>query len=378
MGAQARVTTVTAPTITNVCDMCQGKQHQPLEVLRFNARQKTWLCGYCRAAPKDRPVDLDAKPAHKLAHHSGCNCKRCNQGRAVTPKAKPAKRAVAPDTKPAKVYPKVSPLILGGLVKVFSTCRSCGLIMQVTDVRDTTHPLCPEKLTRMENWERNWVGIASIAPYDKLSPVMQRKLDELEFKMDTESDENQATALANAAMQYAEWGFKVFPLARNAKEPAIPRAHRRDDPLRRCKGECGKPGHGFHDATNDVERICRWWSRHPDHNIGLATGHLFDVIDIDPGAGGAESITQLLRDNRIPLVHGIVATAGSEKTKTKLFRPSGMHLYVKATDKGCYIGLRPGVDYKARGGYIVAPPSTLGSRVRSWSWATAPSPEIKA
>jgi hypothetical protein len=222
--------------------------------------------------------------------------------------------------------------------------------------------MCQPRPTRLENWEQTWLAISRSAPYENLSAQQQRKLDELEFKMESEADETQSTALANAAMQYAEWGWKVFPLARNSKRPAIPK---------------DKGGNGFLDATNDVERICRWWSRHPDHNIGLATGHLFDVVDIDPGAGGAQSVTELLRGNKIPLVHGVVATAGSEKTRTEPFRPSGMHLYVKATGKGNFAGLRPGIDYRGLGGYVVAPPSTLGSRVRSWSWAVGPSPNIK-
>jgi hypothetical protein len=331
--------------IANVCDGCQGAKHQPLEVLRYNPRQRSWLCTVCRAAPKDRPVNLD----------------------------EPAK---------AKVYPKVSPLILGGLVRVFSSCRDCGLIMQVTDVRDTVHPMCQPRPTRIENWEQSWMAIAKLAPYQQLSPKQQHKLDELEFKMETEADQSQKTALTRAAVQYAEWGWKVFPLARHSKRPFLPSAHPDGDPLRGvCKGECGKPGHGFLDGTNDVNRICKWWSRHPDHNIGLATGHLFDVVDIDPGAGGAASLVDLLHDDKarktLNQIQGIVATAGADETRTETFRPSGMHLYVKATGKGNFAGLRPGIDYRGKSGYIVAPPSTLGSRVRSWSWAVAPSPEIK-
>lgn len=268
-------------------------------------------------------------------------------------------------------------MILENLVRTYSTCRSCGKIMQVTNPRDTTHPMCPEIKTQMENWEQTWLAIAESAPYDSISPQLQRKMDALEFKMDTHIEES--TALHNAAMQFAEWKWPVFPLAPKTKRPWFPNAHPEDDPLRGvCKGECGKPGHGFLDATCDVDRICKWWSRHPDHNIGLATGHLFDVIDVDPGAGGAMSLTELLRDNKIPYVHGIVATAGAEASRRKPFRPSGLHLYVKPTGKGNFAKLRPGVDYRGMGGYVVAPPSTLGSRVRSWSWSVTPSPNIKA
>lgn len=265
--------------------------------------------------------------------------------------------------------------ILDGLVRVYSECRNCLKLMQITDVRQTVHPLCQPRPTQVENWEASWRAIAESAPYDDIPPQLQKKMDALEFKMDTAAAERQKTALAISAMQYASWGFPVFPLAKNSKRPAIPSAH----PNGRvdCKGECGKLGHGLYDATTDVDRICKWWSRHPEHNIGLATGHMFDVIDVDPGNGGAQSLSELLHDNRIPIVHGIVATAGSEATKTEAFRPSGLHLYVKATGKGNFAALRPGIDYRGRGGFVVAPPSTRGSRVRSWSWAVPPSPEIK-
>lgn len=253
--------------------------------------------------------------------------------------------------------------LLDGLVRVYSTCRSCNLIMQVTDMRQNVHPMCPERRTRMENWETSWRAIAESAPYDSIPPTLQKKMDDLEFKMNTYADEQQVSALHITAMQYAAQGWPVFPLAKNSKKPAIPKS---------------RGGKGFLDATTDVDRICKWWSRHPDHNIGLATGHAFDVIDIDPGSGGAQSLSELLRDNRIPCVHGIVATAGSEATRTEAFRPSGLHLYVKATGKGNFAALRPGVDYRGIGGYVVSPPSTLGSKVRSWSWAVQPSPEVKA
>lgn len=275
-------------------------------------------------------------------------------------------------------------MILDGLVRVFSTCRDCGKVMQVTDVGSTTHPNCKPQNTIGELWEAAWLDMA-VQPS---SPKLDAKMRELQQKIDNHASDDEPTALANAAMTYAEWGWKVFPLKAACrpgcrrckpgspcgKKPAIPAAHPKDDPLRgACKGECGKPGHGFHDATNDIERICKWWSAHPDHNIGLATGHLFDVVDVDPGAGGAMSIADLLRNNRIPLVHAIVATAGSDTS----FRPSGMHLYVKPSGKGCFADLRPGVDYRGIGGYVVAAPSTLGSSVRSWSWAVTPSPNIK-
>jgi len=253
------------------------------------------------------------------------------------------------------VYPS---LILDGLVPVYGSCRDCGLLMQITNARDKAHPGCEPKLTRMEQWEQAWLQIAASAPYAQLKPELVHKLDDLEFKMDAATDESADTALHNAAMTYAQWGWRVFPLAKQSKVPAIPKT---------------KGGNGVLDATNDVQRICRWWSAHPGHNIGLATGYLFDVIDVDPDKGGAASIAKLLAEHRIPIVHAIVATAGCDQPR----RPSGMHLYVRATGRGNYAGVLPGIDFRGLGGYVVAPPSTLGSRVRSWSWAVEASPNIK-
>lgn len=266
-------------------------------------------------------------------------------------------------------------MILDNLVPVYSECRSCGLIMQVTDQGEHAHPCCAPKPTRVECWEQSWLEIASSAPYEQLSPCLQNKLDDLEFKIGAEHDHQ---TLHDAAMQYAQWGWRVFPLAQNNKRPAIHNAHSEKDPLRgKCKGECGKPGHGVLDATSDPDRIHLWWTRNPNLNIGLATGFLFDVIDVDPSHGGAESLAKLLAANRIPMVHGIVATAGFDGNTRDPHRAPGLHLYIKAIGRGNAAGVLPGVDYRGRGGYVVAPPSTLGSRVRSWSWAVEPSPEIK-
>ena len=51
------------------------------------------------------------------------------------------------------------------------------------------------------------------------------------------------------ALRYAALGLPSFPLAPGRKEPAIPAAHPAGDPV--CRGECGRLGHGFHDATTN-------------------------------------------------------------------------------------------------------------------------------
>jgi hypothetical protein len=162
----------------------------------------------------------------------------------------------------------------------------------------------------------------------------------------------------------------VFPLAPGAKRPALPNAHPEGDPLRgTCKGGCGKVGHGVHDATTDVDRLKRYWTKHPDHNIGLATGFLFDVIDVDVvkkegDHDGMLQIPKILASEKIPDAHGVVIT-----------RSGGVHYYIKATGKGNRGGMLPGVDFRGKGGYVVAPPSRIDPDHR-WFWSVPASPEI--
>jgi hypothetical protein len=203
-------------------------------------------------------------------------------------------------------------MIFDGLTAVYSTCMVCDQLMLVTTQGDHGHPCC--------------------------NPDARPLIYE-------------PPSLAGAAIQYAEWGFPVFPLAARSKKPAIPKT---------------QGGHGFQDAHTDVERVGRWWSAHPRHNIGVATGHRFDVIDIDSDKGGNESLAKLLAAHRIPTCHGVVSTAGG-----------GLHLYVEAAGRGNYAGVEPGVDYRGLGGYVAAPPSTRGE-TQSYVWLVAPSPTIKA
>ena len=78
------------------------------------------------------------------------------------------------------------------------------------------------------------------------------------------------SALLDAALYYArDLKWPVFPVARRGKLPLIPRAHGRDEPP--CRGECGRDGHGLHDATTNPGRVTAWWERWSDANIGLRT-----------------------------------------------------------------------------------------------------------
>ena len=158
-------------------------------------------------------------------------------------------------------------------------------------------------------------------------------------RLDAEDAEREARlqsvdALAGAALWYARHSIAVFPLRRGAKVPRV-------------------GSRGFHDATTDLDVIRAWWQAEPRSNIGIPTGHGFDVIDVD-GPVGVKSWARVIDD--LPPVLGHVCTP----------RPGGNHLYVPATGRGNRAGILPGVDYRGRSGYVVAPPSRSEVGIYRW------------
>jgi hypothetical protein len=84
--------------------------------------------------------------------------------------------------------------------------------------------------------------------------------------------------------------------------------------------------HGLADATRDPARLGWWWRRWPQANIGLLTGELADVLDVDGLAGRAA-----LR--RWATTHGLRLDGPLARTG------SGWH-YCEGEDAcGCVLGL---------------------------------------
>jgi hypothetical protein len=130
--------------------------------------------------------------------------------------------------------------------------------------------------------------------------------------------------------------------------------------------DCGQPAkhplgslvpHGVNDATTNRARVLAWWTRHPSANIGLATGHCFDVLDVD-GPTGAHAIQKLADAHGLQSFGPLVRTGGG-----------GWHYYLAPTGLG---NARPRdlehVDWRGRGGYVVAPPSRHASG-QAYQWA---------
>jgi hypothetical protein len=114
--------------------------------------------------------------------------------------------------------------------------------------------------------------------------------------------------------------------------------------------------------------VGEWWRRWPDANLALATGRRFDVLDLD-GEEGPEALRAVL--SIAPAEHpGPVARTGGE----------GWHLLFASTGLGNRVKLLPGMDWRGRGGLIVAPPSQHASGHR-YTWVrplTAALPEVPA
>lgn len=134
--------------------------------------------------------------------------------------------------------------------------------------------------------------------------------------------------LAEWAVRYARHGWPVFPIRAGQKVPASK--------------------HGCLDASANPADIAKWWDKHPDHNIGLATGVAFDVLDLD-GEEGEQAYDEWAHAKGVELPLGnapIVATPGG-----------GIHIYGAPTGAGNRAKMLPCVDWRGKGGYVVAPPS---------------------
>jgi hypothetical protein len=147
-----------------------------------------------------------------------------------------------------------------------------------------------------------------------------------------------APDLPAAALDYAGRGWPVFPCEVGGKRPA---------------GKLAR--HGLKDATIDPEVIRAWWSSEPSANIGLVTGVHFDVLDVD-GEEGFRSLVHAIDE------HGCLPSSPVSFTPN-----GGAHYFFKPTGLGNRAGFRPGLDWRGKGGYIVAPPS-VGANGTPYAW----------
>lgn len=127
-------------------------------------------------------------------------------------------------------------------------------------------------------------------------------------------------------------------------------------------------------ATAEPEALRRRWARHPDANIVLPTGQVFDIFDV-PEHAGVRALTHMRRAGVSPgpvAAYGserylfFVATRGSPADSDEWWSSS---LDVTTTHKGqlrgYHVDARPeplrdgGVRWHCRDSYVLAPPSVL-------------------
>ena len=96
------------------------------------------------------------------------------------------------------------------------------------------------------------------------------------------------------------------------------------------------------------------WSRrwsNPSPNVAIVTGKISGivVIDIDPRHGGDESWADLCKELKLDIDTPTVLTGGG-----------GRHLYFRhpGVEIRNATNVRPGIDVRGDGGYVIAPPST--------------------
>lgn len=125
-----------------------------------------------------------------------------------------------------------------------------------------------------------------------------------------------------------------------------------------CGRKCASPGKhprlpdGLHGASSDRDTVIAWWSRWPTANIGVRTGlvgaiGLF-VLDVD-GVKGEETLKELQRK------HGPLPDTRWARTGSGGWHAYFRHPVVELANTARKLG--PGLDTRACGGYVVAPPS---------------------
>src|SRR5579871_4140480 len=175
-------------------------------------------------------------------------------------------------------------------------------------------------------------------------------------------------ALGAAALEYAELGWPVCQGAspsRGLDGIGLP------EPGRACSCDrVGCPAPGAHpvsptwqmQATADGAVIGQWWETRPEANVILATGRVFDILDV-PAVTGVTALAAMTADGTET---GPVAVLGTER----------MHFYVLTRgapadeDEWWSCGLDASPDLSAeaaalrwhcRDSYVLAPPSRFGA-----------------
>jgi hypothetical protein len=152
----------------------------------------------------------------------------------------------------------------------------------------------------------------------------------------------QRIELLQVAITYTRLSWSVIPIEPRGKRPLVKWRGRQNMRLTEPELEA-------------------YWQRWPEANVGVVTGHVSGllVLDIDEDKGGLRSLAKL------------VARHGPMPLTWRCRTGSGQHLYFLLPEgRDCRNSagrLGPGLDIRAEGGYVVAPPSIHRSG-RQYRW----------
>ena len=136
------------------------------------------------------------------------------------------------------------------------------------------------------------------------------------------------------ALAYAACGWPVFPCRPGEKIPDT--------------------AHGFKDATTDPDLIRRWWPPSTARNVAIATGAPGpDVLDVGvkPDGSGFVAFNRLKQAGLLTGARALVRTPSG-----------GLHAYYAGTGQPSGRLVRDYLDFKASGGYVLAPPSAVNGK----------------
>ncbi len=153
------------------------------------------------------------------------------------------------------------------------------------------------------------------------------------------------STVLESALRYISRGWSVFPVGGNKRPLAAWESYQRRI------------------ATED--EVKAWYDQWTNAGLAIVTGKISGlvVLDIDPGHGGEASLKKLLKDR--------VLTASDLETSSVTTQSGGTHYYFRYPSDTERVpnarGLWPGIDVRADGGYVVAPP-TLGETGKLYTW----------
>lgn len=155
-----------------------------------------------------------------------------------------------------------------------------------------------------------------------------------------------------AALAYAARGWRVFPCQPRGKRPLVK---------------------SWPDvATFDGAQIANWWEQWPDANVACVTGPAsgFFVLDVDVPDGPASLAA--LEAEHSPLPATLEQATGSGGMHLLFRWPEGRSLRNSAGKLG------PGLDVRADGGYVIAPPSIHPETGCAYAWPDPDAPIAEA